>query len=58
MSLVRMHFWLSAARLYGAGTSPDRYGMNGTMPATVNSSAGSSVTSEAEGTIVCPCFWK
>ena len=29
--------------------------MNGTMPATVNSSVGSSDTSDAEGTTVCPC---
>jgi hypothetical protein len=32
--------------------------MNGTIPATVNSSAGSSVTRDAEGTIVCPFFSK
>ena len=35
-----------------------RYGMNGTMPATVNSSAGSSVTSDADGTMVWPFFSK
>ncbi len=32
--------------------------MNGTMPATVNSSDGSLVTSEADGTIVWPLFSK
>ena len=48
MSLVRMHFWTLVARGYGAGTTPVRYGTNGTMPATVNSSDGSSDTSEAD----------
>ncbi len=32
--------------------------MNGTMPAITNISAGSSLTSGAEGTIVCPFFSK
>jgi hypothetical protein len=49
-----MHFCTLVARGYGAGTSPVRYGMNGTMPATVNSSVGSSETSEALGTTVWP----
>ena len=49
-----MHFCTLVARGNGAGTTPVKYGMNGTMPATVNSSAGSSLTSEAEGTTVCP----
>ncbi len=47
-----MHFCTLVARGYGAGTSPDRYGMNGTMPATVKSSDGSSLTSDADGTTV------
>jgi hypothetical protein len=58
MSFVRMHFWMSAARGYGAGTTPLRYGMKGTIPATVNSRAGSSVTKDAEGTIVWSRFSK
>ncbi len=51
MSFVRMHFCTSAARGQGAGTLPERYGMNGTIPAIVNMIAGSSLTSDAEGTI-------
>ncbi len=35
-----------------------RYGMNGTMPATVNSKEGSLETSEAEGTAVWPLLTK
>jgi hypothetical protein len=54
MSFVRMHFCTLVARAYGAGTSPVRYGTNGTMPATVKSSVGSSLTREAEGTTVWP----
>ena len=41
MSRVRTHFCTLVARGYGAGSRPVRYGMNGTMPATVNSSDGS-----------------
>ena len=52
MSLVRMHFCRSAADGYGAGTTPVRYGMNGTMPAIVNMIDGSSLTRDADGTIV------
>src|SRR3954464_11706831 len=47
MSRVRMHFCTLVARGYGAGTRPVRYGTNGTMPATVNSSVGASEPSEA-----------
>ena len=54
MSRVRTHFCTLVARGYGAGSRPVRYGMNGTMPATVNSSDGSGETSEALGTTVCP----
>ena len=49
-----MHFWTLVARGNGAGTTPVRYGTKGTMPATVNSSVGSSLTSDADGTTVCP----
>src|SRR5690606_18108265 len=54
MSRVRMHFCTLVARGNGAGTTPVKYGMNGTMPATVYSSAGSSLTSDADGTTVWP----
>jgi len=49
-----MHFCTLVARGYGAGSSPVRYGMNGTMPATVKRRVGSSLTREAEGTTVWP----
>ena len=58
MSFVRMHFCTSAARRYGAGTTPVRYGTNGTMPATVNSSVGSSLTRDADGTMTWSFFSK
>jgi hypothetical protein len=51
MSNVRTHFWTLVARLNGAGTRPVMYGMNGTIPATVNIKVGSSEIKEAEGTI-------
>src|SRR3712207_5241049 len=54
MSRVRTHFCTLVARGYGAGSRPVRYGMNGTIPATVNSSDGSGETSEALGTTVWP----
>ena len=52
MSFVLMHFCTLVARAYGAGTTPVRYGMKGTMPAIVNMTVGSSAMSEAEGTTV------
>jgi hypothetical protein len=58
MSPVRMHFWMLVAREYGASSRAVRYGMNGTMPATVNSKEGSLETSEAEGTAVWPLLTK
>src|SRR4051812_13695922 len=58
MSRVRTHFCTLVARRYGAGSRPVRYGMNGTMPATVNSSDGSGEISEALGTTVCPRWAK
>src|SRR4051795_6654171 len=54
MSSVRTHFCTLVARGKGAGSRPVRYGMNGTIPATVNSSEGSGDTSEALGTTVWP----
>src|SRR5687768_9162919 len=58
MSRVRTHFCTLVARGYGAGSRPVRYGMNGTMPATVNSSDGSGEISDALGTTVCPRWAK
>ncbi len=54
MSPVRMHFWTEVARVYGGSSRAVRYGMNGTMPATVNNSDGSEETNEALGTAVWP----
>src|SRR3954454_5027375 len=54
MSRVRTHFCTLVARGNGAGSRPVRYGMNGTMPATVNSREGSGDTSDALGTTVWP----
>ena len=44
--------------LVGASSRAVRYGMNGTMPATVNSREGSLETREAEGTAVWPLLTK
>ena len=49
-----MHFCTLVARGHGGVCSPVMYGMNGTMPATVNSSEGSGEIREAEGTTVWP----
>ena len=54
MSGVRTHFWMLVARGNGAGTSPRKYGLNGTIPALTSSSVGSSAIREADGTTVCP----
>ncbi len=54
MSRVRTHFCTLVARGHGGVRSPIMYGMNGTIPATVNSSEGSSETSDADGTTACP----
>jgi hypothetical protein len=40
--------------LNGACSSPVKYDLNGTMPATVNSTVGSCGISDAEGTAVWP----
>src|ERR1700761_3751804 len=58
MSAGRTHFCTSAARWYGGVCWPSRYGLNGCIPAMTNSTVGSSATSEADGTIVCPCCSK
>ena len=58
MSRVRTHFCTLVARGYGGVDWPRKYGLNGTMPATVNSSVGSSLISEADGTTVWPVFSK
>src|SRR3954449_12408318 len=52
MSRVRTHFCTLVARGNGAGSRPVRYGMKGTMPATVKSSDGSGDTRDALGTTV------
>src|SRR5436309_9299412 len=49
---ARTHFWIDAARRYGACSSPVKYGLNGTMPATVNSTVLSTGIVLADGTIV------
>src|SRR5690625_3077289 len=53
-----MHFCTLTARSYGGVCWPRKYGMNGTIPATVNNSDGSGETSDAEGTTVGSCFSK
>ncbi len=58
MSSVRTHFWLLAMRWLGGVCSPIRYGMNGTMPAIVNSVVGFGEMSEADGTTRWSCFLK
>src|SRR4028118_394811 len=57
MSRVRTHFCTLVARVYGDGTSPRKYGLNGTMPALTSSSVGSSAISDADGT-TGPAFAK
>ena len=54
MSGVLKHFWMEVARGHGAGSSPRKYGLNGTMPAMVNRTVGSCGMRLAEGTIWCP----
>jgi hypothetical protein len=52
ISKVRTHFCTEVALLYGAGISPRKYGLKGTMPALTRSKFGSSAIKEAEGTTV------
>ena len=47
MSLVRMHFWLLVARGAGGAAWPRNTGLNGSMPAMVSNTVGSSGTREA-----------
>ena len=47
MSLVRMHFWELVARGAGRCCCPRNTGLNGSMPAMVSNTVGSSGTSEA-----------
>src|SRR5689334_7718736 len=54
MSRVRTHFWMLVARLHGAGSSPRKYGLNGTMPALTSSRVGSSAIRLALGTTGWP----
>ena len=41
MSTVRKHFCTEVARGHGGASSPTKNGLNGTMPAIVNSTVGS-----------------
>ena len=50
MPPARAHFCTSVARLNGAASSPVKYGLNGTIPATVNSTVGSCGIRLADGT--------
>src|ERR1700712_2755109 len=54
MSSVRTHFCTLVARGKGGVDWPRKNGLNGTIPATVNSRVGSSLISEADGTTVWP----
>ena len=51
---ARAHFCTEVARRYGGASSPTKYGLNGTMPATVNSTVGSCGMRLADGTTVWP----
>ena len=51
---ARAHFCELTARLNGGTSSPTKYGLNGTMPATVNSTVGSCGIRLADGTGVWP----
>src|SRR3954463_1773847 len=53
MSTVRTTFCTLVARGYGAGRSPRKNGLNGTIPALTSSSVGSSATRLALGTTGC-----
>src|SRR5699024_760791 len=54
MSAVRTHFCTLVARSHGAGSSPNMYGMNCTIPAMVKRVEGSGEIKDADGTTVCP----
>ena len=50
MSGVRKHFCMEVARGHGAGSSPYKYGLKGTMPAMVKRTEGSCGMRLADGT--------
>ncbi len=52
MSIVRTTFCTVTARGYGGASSPSMYGLNGTIPALVSRSVGSTGISDALGTTV------
>ena len=54
MSTVRKHFCTEVARGQGGTSSPRKNGLNGTIPAMVNSTVGSWGMRLAEGTGVWP----
>ena len=49
---ARAHFCELTARWYGGCSSPTKYDLNGTMPATLNSTVGSCGIRLADGTSV------
>ena len=58
MSPVRTHFCTLVARGNGGVVWPRKYGLNGAMPAMVNSTVASWLISDADGTTVWPVFSK
>ena len=54
MSTVRKHFCTDVALRHGAGSSPVKYGLNGTIPAMVNRTVGSWGIRLADGTTTWP----
>lgn len=54
MSTVRTTFWTVTALGKGAGSSPRKYGLKGTMPAFVSNNVGSTGINEAEGLMTWP----
>ena len=52
MPPARAHFCELTARRNGGTSSPTKYGLNGTMPATVNNTVGSCGIRLADGTTV------
>ena len=56
MSTVRKHFWTEVARCHGGTSSPRKNGLNGTIPAMVNSTVGSWGIRLADGTGAWPAL--
>src|SRR3954470_10487950 len=50
---ARTHFCTEVARRYGGVSSPVKYGLNGTMPATVNKTVLSTGMTLADDTCTC-----